>query len=121
MIHYPKKLLEPIQKHLKKEYTKVIESLSQLKKEDPFTNPTHLIDDSAPDSEAYEQSSHERIESLREELKEKKEEIKSALKRIETGTYGICRSCKRIIETDRLTIMPTASECISCERKREQK
>jgi DnaK suppressor protein len=40
--------------------------------------------------------------------------IKSALARIEGGSFGICTSCGAAIHTGRLEAMPTASLCISC-------
>ncbi|WZL74774.1 TraR/DksA C4-type zinc finger protein [Clostridiaceae bacterium 35-E11] len=44
------------------------------------------------------------------------EEIEDALKRIEAGKYGKCITCGKEINEERLEILPTAAECISCER-----
>lgn len=38
-------------------------------------------------------------------------EINDALERIEKGTYGTCKVCKRRIEEDRLEANPAASTC----------
>lgn len=46
--------------------------------------------------------------------------IEVALKHIEDGTYGICRSCDEPIAHKRLDFDPTASHCIDCARKNEQ-
>ncbi len=45
--------------------------------------------------------------------------LNKALERIEDGTFGICRTCKRPIGRGRLEAVPTATQCISCKSKRE--
>jgi DnaK suppressor protein len=40
--------------------------------------------------------------------------IKSALGRIESGSYGICVTCGQAIHAGRLKAMPAAAGCISC-------
>ena len=40
--------------------------------------------------------------------------IKSALYKIETGTYGICESCKREINYERLQTLPESTLCVAC-------
>jgi DnaK suppressor protein len=54
-----------------------------------------------------------------EELTKKRSEIDAALVRIADGTYGFCTSCKDLIDTDRLAILPTAILCLSCEQKKK--
>lgn len=48
------------------------------------------------------------------------EEIDSALKRIEDGTYGICRYCQKPINVKRLMARPVASSCISCKTELQE-
>ncbi len=43
------------------------------------------------------------------------EEFRSALHRLEEGTYGICLTCKRPISQDTLDADPTARLCPACE------
>jgi RNA polymerase-binding protein DksA len=43
-------------------------------------------------------------------------EIDEALRRIEEGTYGVCRSCGRPIAEERLEALPWATVCIDCAR-----
>ena len=45
--------------------------------------------------------------------------IEVALKRIDDGDYGLCRSCDEPINPKRLEFDPTALRCIECESKRE--
>jgi RNA polymerase-binding transcription factor DksA len=40
--------------------------------------------------------------------------IVDALRRLATGTYGICVSCRRPIPYGRLVAMPEAPQCITC-------
>jgi DnaK suppressor protein len=41
-------------------------------------------------------------------------EVDAALHRIEAGTYGACRSCRRPIPVARLEAVPEATQCVSC-------
>jgi DnaK suppressor protein len=40
-------------------------------------------------------------------------EVREALQRIESGTYGICAACGQIIDRDRLNAIPWTSYCIN--------
>jgi RNA polymerase-binding transcription factor DksA len=40
--------------------------------------------------------------------------IRDALKRIESGHYGICAQCGQSIGAARLTAVPTAVICVQC-------
>ena len=46
--------------------------------------------------------------------KEKLLQIKSALNRIEIGTFGYCLGCEKEIVIGRLTIDPTVTRCVDC-------
>jgi DnaK suppressor protein len=43
--------------------------------------------------------------------------IEEALRRIESGTYGICRDCGERIADARLTAIPWTRSCITCKAK----
>lgn len=84
-------------------------------------SPTHLAE---LGTEAYEQEfALARFEDEQETLVE----IEEALKRIETGTYGLCEAClekgltpaKSVIPKLRLRAIPFARNCVECERERE--
>ena len=47
-------------------------------------------------------------------------EIDDALRRIEDGTFGTCRTCGQPIAPERLEAMPWATQCIDCKRKDER-
>lgn len=42
-------------------------------------------------------------------------EVRSALNRIETGTFGICAGCEENISPKRLAAVPWAASCIVCQ------
>lgn len=46
-------------------------------------------------------------------------EIDEALKRIEDGSFGKCLRCDKKIKTKRLSIVPYAKFCISCQKDEE--
>lgn len=42
------------------------------------------------------------------------EEVVGAIRRLDDGTYGRCRSCEQAISARRLDALPTATMCIEC-------
>lgn len=44
-------------------------------------------------------------------------DINNTLKRIEDGTYGICKFCNQPINEKRLLARPVASTCVECKTK----
>jgi RNA polymerase-binding protein DksA len=46
--------------------------------------------------------------------------IDLALKSIEDGTYGTCRTCGNAIAMERLEAVPYTTQCIDCKRKEER-
>lgn len=86
-------------------------------------NPSHDSDweATATDTEIQHADQNEvadQIEELEEntgivkQLETRFHEIKSALAKIEDGTYGVCVVCKEQIEDERLKANPAADTCI---------
>jgi RNA polymerase-binding protein DksA len=46
--------------------------------------------------------------------------IDAALRRVEDGTYGICRTCGEPIDPERLEALPWTTQCIDCKRREER-
>ena len=42
------------------------------------------------------------------------EELRTALQRMESGTYGVCIRCDEVIPLARLEAMPSAITCVGC-------
>ena len=56
------------------------------------------------------------LEGLDEMTLREIEQIRTALKRIESGSYGTCSACGRPIGTERLVAVPSAITCVACTR-----
>lgn len=120
VISFPAKLLEPIGAFLRREEKRLKERKQTLTKADPFQDVRRLSDNAALDADAAEQVGHERASAMRAQVDRKLIQIKKALSRIKIGKYGICEKCGKMIDTDRLMIMPEATVCIKCEKKKEK-
>lgn len=46
------------------------------------------------------------------------EKLEMALRRIEEGTYGICRTCTQLIDKERLKAVPVATQCFTCKSRK---
>jgi RNA polymerase-binding protein DksA len=57
--------------------------------------------------------------SLEENSEQVLGQIDAALKRIEDGTFGVCRTCGKQITQERLEAMPWADQCIEDKRREE--
>jgi len=118
MQSFPSELLEQIRLHLEEEKKKLVAQMSDLAAQDPFSDPDRGNDNAASDTGANEESSHDRFTAMVDALKTKLTDIDAALVRIGDGSYGFCSNCKEMIDTDRLAILPAATLCLSCERKK---
>jgi RNA polymerase-binding protein DksA len=47
--------------------------------------------------------------------------IQAALPRLDAGTYGVCDTCGETISAARLTAMPMAVSCVSCQERFEHR
>mgnify|MGYP006267552041 CR=1 FL=1 len=69
---------------------------------------------------AEEHVDRETLEMLGEQDRNRLSRISAALRRINTGGYGICQQCGRPISEKRLEAMPDALLCIECKHSREE-
>lgn len=120
MFKFPINLLKPIESFLKQEKANTEKEMVQLSTEDPFNDTDRLMDNASIDTEVKEQVGHERIEAIKLELSRNLVRIRKALTKIKIGKYGTCEKCGKIIDTDRLAVMPTAEFCLECEKKKEK-
>lgn len=111
---FPMKVLQPIRDYLLKRETEFKKRKKRLSKEDPFADTNRINDNAAIDAEAAEEEGHERVSALKAEVDKTLIRIRKSLTRIKLGSYGICSGCKKLIDTDRLAIDPTADLCIKC-------
>ncbi|MEH6580901.1 MAG: TraR/DksA family transcriptional regulator [Halioglobus sp.] len=69
-------------------------------------------DDSA--EQAQERENDEVIDAIGNETALSVRLIRSALDRMDDGTYGQCEQCGEDIATDRLQVVPEADRCVRC-------
>lgn len=120
-IKFPSRVLKPLEIFLRQKEKKLKDQKKGLEKEDPYADVSRVNDNAAIDAEAAEEAGHERIFALKMEIDKALIEIRKALTRIKIGKYGTCERCRKMIDTDRLAIKPTATLCIECERKNSKK
>lgn len=116
----PRKLLSPIGDFLSIQLRRLELRKSSLEKDDPFVSG-RSDNFASPDTTAAEQFGHARAEAMRAELDRRIVQMRKALSRVKIGAYGICESCGKMIDTDRLVVFTETTVCIECERKRESK
>ena len=105
---------------IQKQRQTVLVKIRRLKREDPFTTEDRsIIVDAGTD--ASDLFGHERVVVLEGRLKNDLHEIEAALKKIKSGTYGICERCKKPIAPARLEVKPQAVYCLKCEQEIEKK
>lgn len=119
-IKFPRSVLLPLIKYLKGEKNRLKETKNELKKVDPFI-VGNRDDDNSVDSDVAENVEHDRSSAMRSQVTRSIIEIKKTLTRIKLGKYGICGNCKKMIDTDRLAVNPTAEFCVPCEALMEKK
>lgn len=118
MQSFPSDVLNKIRKALEEEKSRVVTRMRELASQDPFTDPDRANDNAASDTEASEESNHDRYQAMVDEMKARIVALDEALRRVGSGTYGYCVRCSLMIDTDRLAIIPTATLCSECERKK---
>lgn len=120
MQSFPSDVLDQVRKALEEEKSKVVSRVAELAAQDPFLDPDRANDNAASDTEANEESNHDRYQAMVDEMKARIVALDEALRRVGSGTYGYCVSCLAMIDTDRLAIVPTATLCLDCERKKRR-
>jgi RNA polymerase-binding transcription factor DksA len=70
--------------------------------------------DSSNDSSSTPSERDEMEQMLRNRAQSRLSGILAALRRLDTGAYGECVSCRRPIPYGRLVVMPEATLCIAC-------
>jgi DnaK suppressor protein len=68
-----------------------------------------------------EEAAEVALTALDEQGRREMAAIQAALARIDAGTYGICDTCGETISTARLTAMPMARRCVSCQERLEHR
>ena len=56
----------------------------------------------------------DRLLSLQALSRQRLDDIDAAVRRLDAGAYGACRTCRRPIPMARLEAVPEATQCVSC-------
>lgn len=105
-----KKFIEKQKENLLKEQIHLEREIKRLK---VYPDDGETVDDND-----QEESDFENNQTLETQLETSLKKVKNALKLIEKGTYGKCKKCQNIIESDRLEIIPEADLCVKCSSKK---
>lgn len=119
-VKFPANIINPIGAFLQDRLKSLERQKKKIEKDDPFEDQSRVLDNASPDNEASEQFVHAKTSAIKEQLDKKIIQTRKALTMIRIGRYGICASCGKMIDTDRLMIYPEATLCVACERKRER-
>lgn len=96
---------------------KILQQITELKKEDPFSDPDHASDNAAIDTDVREQVGHDTVEAEIKDLNRRLADIEITLKKITKNRYGYCEKCVINIPLARLKLVPEARYCVDCEKK----
>lgn len=113
-MQYPKNVLQPVLDYFKKLERDLLKRKTQIASEDPFADTARLNDNASDDTEAAEQFGHAQAAAMSTETEGALARVRSAMARIDDGSYGKCIKCGAMIDTDRLGIDPTAEICMDC-------
>ncbi len=119
-VRFPSNILAPVASFLQQRL-KILERRKKvLEKEDPFADPSRVLDNASPDTDAAEQFGHARIDAIKKELDRRIIQTRKALTRVRIGKYGICEACGQMIDTERLMVFPETTLCTKDAAKREK-
>jgi len=107
--------IQKVKEELLKKRAQIIESLENNKKESQSEKSG--VEDSA--DEVTAELSRETLYKLSQTERETLFLIDIALKKIESGTYGICEECGQPIGEKRLQAIPWVRLCIECSQNEE--
>lgn len=119
-IEFPADVLRPVKHFLHHEEKRLEKRKDDLSKQDPFVDTDRLNDNAAIDADVKEQLGHATTEALKKEIERKLIQVRKALASIRIGKYGICEKCGKMIDTERLMVMPETTVCTNCEKKKKE-
>ncbi|MCX6731087.1 MAG: TraR/DksA C4-type zinc finger protein [Candidatus Roizmanbacteria bacterium] len=101
---------------IEEEQKKLTLQIEELKKEDPFSDPSHASDNAAVDTDVREQVGHDTVEAEIKDATKRLVELKTAQELLKKDRYGICERCSKDIPQARLELVPEARYCIECKK-----
>ncbi len=117
---YPKEVLKPVEGALKQKLKELEYRKKEVEQEDPFLDKSRLDDNAEIADDAAERIGHMEISAMKKLLNYSIVQVRKALTLIRIGSYGVCERCGKMIDTDRLMILPETAVCVECEKKKEK-
>ncbi len=105
--------LDQLKQDLLQEKERLEAEVRSYKSEDPFLAEDRDMEIHSIDNDSTDNEAHDRIEGVRESLKEDLSRVLLAIRKIDDGKYGLCEKCDQEIELDRLQANPTAQFCLT--------
>ena len=68
---------------------------------------------------AQAQQARDTAQALQRVMLEQQHVVAHAIEQMAAGTYGACEECSRPIVAERLRILPEATRCVDCQRRRD--
>ena len=116
-----KEFITAMKKRLEDERDRIVAELNKIGIKDPNAseedwNARYVDVGSDTADNAYEVDQFATNKSIEHELEKSLRDINKALKRVEDGTYGVCKYCSEEVNEKRLEARPDASSCIACKK-----
>jgi len=116
-----KEFLKKIKGQLLEEKARLETELAQFTKKNPHNASDYDADfptiGDAEDENAAEVATYGDNLTLERTLESSLRDVNDSSKRMEEGTYGICRYCGKPIDPKRLEARPVSSACMDCKKK----
>jgi RNA polymerase-binding transcription factor DksA len=107
--------LKKIKSLLESEKKRLLDELEQLYAEG---RPSEERRDGSPfgkrEEEATESLELEKRLAMEKRIKDQLGDIDIAIKKCDSGKYGLCETCGKPIESARLEVLPAARQCMNC-------
>ncbi len=110
---------EQLKRRLIEEEVTLVKSLGKITRANPDNPDDLIVLPPEPDPVPADQNDlADRNEDFGERrsteltLENRLNEVRLALSKIESGTYGVCKTCGKLIESERLEANPAAETCV---------
>lgn len=116
MLNLTRPNFDKVRSVLLRQQKQVEEEIKDISRDDPITMDG-LLESSEPGTASWMEEVHSKSVAAKENLTVILGKIQNALFRLSKGDYGKCERCGKMIETERLKAIPTATVCIACSKK----
>ena len=117
-VRLSERFLVSVKRFLESELLKMKRTKKDLEKADPFKDESRTLENSE-EEDLDEQIGHFDNQVKIRFLTKRIVQLRKALTRMKLGKYGICESCGKMIDTERLAINPEATTCVKCQKEKE--